>query len=135
MKRTVQTLGLLLVAGLLSACHQNPLAAHSVKKTTRFLVMASQAASTQLQLGLWERPAQNLYLSCAEGSASTLTDNKGKLALIDCMDVYKAMIGFAQTYDVPGFKGLQVADLTDEKAITAFRDEYEERVAFGNLEH
>lgn len=132
MKKTIQLLGILVSIGLLGACHQSPLKTHTTRKSTQFLVKASMAAAKSLRLNLWERTAQNLYLSCLDGDLSKVVDIKGHPVTVDCGLVYKAMVDFAKSYELPDFKNVRLADLTDEKAIEPLREGYEERVAFDN---
>jgi len=114
----------LLAIGLLCACHKNPLTTNKEQHSTRFLINASAAAVHRLKPDMDARAAQYVYLSCM----------KGKESAIDCPALYKMMPDLAKTAPFAAFKGIRVADLTDEMVFESLREGYEERLFYNNLE-
>lgn len=124
MNKKILKCGILLATCLLCACHKNPLTTHKERHSTRFLINASAAAAQKLNPEMDARVAQYVYLSCM----------KGKESVVNCPALYKTMPELAQTTPFAAFKGIRVADLTDETVFDSLREGYEERLFYNNLE-
>jgi hypothetical protein len=118
-------LSMLLLSCFLSSCHKNPLKTHSEHKSSRFLINASVAASHSLRLGLSDIGARRAYPNCMERTINN----------IDCKALYQAMVDFAKKGPFPEFKGVRIADLTDELVYERVREDYEARFFFNNTEY
>lgn len=116
----------LLAAGLLSACHNNPLKTNKEQQSTQFIIQASLAGAKALDSTIDEHDAPYAYMYCM----------KGKWALGDCNALYKAMTQFAKSTSMHAFRGVSVADLTDKEVYDTLREGYEIRLFnndFGDL--
>ena len=91
---------------LLGACsnHSNPLKSASTAAAAEFLVHASQYA--EKKLGVFNAPGGYYYGECMAGKAQPA----------QCTKLYSNMIQYANTTAASqgSFKGLSVADLTDQ---------------------
>lgn len=121
-KRSTRTLlgaSVLAAASLLTACHhENPLKTNKAFKSAAFLVTASYHATKALHIKSEPDLEGGVYSDCMED----------KIKNINCNNFYKAMVAFASKGEYPAFKGITVADLTDEDTFLALRDAYEESV-------
>lgn len=125
MNKLMPLLSVLLLCCFLSSCHKNPLKTHSEHKSSRFLINASVAAEHSLHLGLGNIGARRAYPNCMER----------KINNIDCKALYQAMVDFAKEGTFAEFKGVTVADLTDESVYERLREEYEARFFLNNMEY
>ncbi len=115
--------GLGLITGLVGCRHhENPLKKADPTDTATFLVRASQAAEKQLKV--YQNSGGFYYGQCMRG--------KRKQAL--CAKLYRAMASFAATSKpFKQFKGITIADLTDQNFFTWVKEEYE-RVNFNTID-
>lgn len=133
MKKLVPVAGLLLSAGLLTACHENPLTTHSETQSSRFLLKASVEAAKSLKLNLRTPVAAQLYSNCMDDRVKVF-DKDDKAFSVPCAKVFQAMVHYAHTGAFPGFESTSLADLTNKVVFKDLRDEYELRVSVEDWE-
>ena len=131
MNKTTRTvLGLALVGvGVLtlSACGKtNPLKTQSPESTAKFVMKASEDAEKKMG---FKNVRGGQYGQCMEGR-NVVSAGFAMPIPIDCKDLYKNMVDFAQKD--PDFKGLSVQALTDKSVFSSFKEHYE-RDVFNNI--
>lgn len=99
---------------MLTACHENPLKAHSERENVATLQEAARMAEKGLSLPSFKRG--RTYLECM----------KDKQVEVGCGEFFEKMLQALKTKQ--GYGGMNLSDLTDKKTFASLADSYEDKL-------
>ena len=113
-KTIVWLSGLTASSLMLTACHENPLSAHSKRENIVTLQEAARRAENDLKLPAFKRG--RTYLECMKGKASE----------VGCEQFFERMLTALKKKE--GYGDMRLSDLTDKKMFASLSDRYEDKL-------